>query len=149
MDHGRSSVGHDYSAEDGGLDYGCQEHKLTHHSHFHCTHAIGLLDQDGLRFRDSRVQKLHLKDDVKKWLVKRLKPPTADEYTYLWVTLVFAELEKKKLRGIGRMRLAKLQEEEIPASFDDAYERMLSRTSSSERTLVSFLFVFCWQQRGH
>jgi len=71
--------------------------------------------------------------------VKRLKPPTADEYTYLWVTLVFTELEKKKLSSVGRMRLTKLLEEEIPASFNDPYERMLSRISSLDRT-VSYLF---------
>ena len=34
MDDDRRSVGHDYSAEDSGLDYKCQGHKLMHYSHF-------------------------------------------------------------------------------------------------------------------
>ena len=88
---------------------------------------IDLVIREKVRmFRDLR-QYRGISDDVHQTILERLL--AVDNRTYLWVSLVFPELEK--CAGTSIKKLNKIIQD-LPTTVDEAYHRILSRSTNIE-----------------
>lgn len=96
----------------------------------HISQEIGFfIDAKVEAFRRQR-QQLGLKDDAHEMIRERIN--AVDHRTYLWLSLIFPELADNPGLAIARLR-RKL--DSIPKTVDEAYEKILSRTSDRSKVL--------------
>ena len=79
------------------------------------------------RFEDLRRHK-YINDDAHEVLKQKIS--SIENRTYLWVALIFPELEKNA--GLSKTRLSNIIDQ-IPATVQEAYEKILNRSLDRER----------------
>ncbi|KAJ9376576.1 hypothetical protein DTO063F5_8745 [Paecilomyces variotii] len=96
----------------------------------HISQEIGLfIDAKVEAFRRQR-QQLGLEDDAHEMIREKIN--AVDHRTYLWLSLIFPELAENPGLGVARLR-RKL--DRIPQTVDEAYEKILNRTTDRGKAL--------------
>ncbi|KAJ9372842.1 hypothetical protein DTO282E5_2569 [Paecilomyces variotii] len=96
----------------------------------HISQEIGLfIDAKVEAFRRQR-QQLGLEDDAHEMIREKIN--AVDHRTYLWLSLIFPELAENPGLGAARLR-RKL--DRIPKTVDEAYEKILNRTTDRGKAL--------------
>lgn len=80
-------------------------------------------------FAQLRQRQYNMNDDAPEHLLKRLSQ--IENRTYLWVSLIFGELERNA--GLGKSALMK-KVDNIPLTVSEAYQRILERSPDFEAT---------------
>lgn len=88
---------------------------------------------------DVRVKGLTLEDPMKEFLSQKLKAYQTETRTFLCLKLVFHELQTPRFKGAEKPTLIKFLDREIPISVDDAYDKILDRSSKDEPDLAKTL----------
>ena len=111
-------------------------------------HEMSIIQTEISQVIDQRVERLRQKrqqwsiyDEAHSAISRRLSQ--TENRTYLWVSLVFAELDKNARSSRGTL----LQViEAIPSSLQEAYERILSNSTNAAKTKKILHFILAAQR---